>query len=180
MMFLVNFVFWTLEHGGYLHLSAGSGRLAQEWQTHIDGSIQQMVLLIRVKQSCKADNLSVSPCRNNPNGIYSFEKSCVMKDSILLGKLARVYSGDTLSWAFLLSTCSPPPFCFNKAASLIHPKEIPPEAILLAVYLELQNGKQFYSFSFLDIKTTNIKCKLQLLNATFGIFVIFPWSLRLT
>lgn len=30
---------------------------------------------------------------------------------------------------------------FNKAASLIHPKEIPPEAILLAVYLELQNGK---------------------------------------
>lgn len=32
-------------------------------------------------------------------------------------------------------------FFFNKAASLIHPKEIPPEAILLAVYLELQNGK---------------------------------------
>ncbi|KAM6452242.1 CCR4-NOT transcription complex subunit 10 isoform 1-T1 [Liasis olivaceus] len=28
----------------------------------------------------------------------------------------------------------------KKAASLIHPKEIPPEAILLAVYLELQNG----------------------------------------
>ncbi|XP_036188757.1 CCR4-NOT transcription complex subunit 10 isoform X10 [Myotis myotis] len=27
-----------------------------------------------------------------------------------------------------------------KAASMIHPKEIPPEAILLAVYLELQNG----------------------------------------
>lgn len=32
-------------------------------------------------------------------------------------------------------------FFFNKAASLIHPKEIPPEAILLAVYLELQNGR---------------------------------------
>ncbi|PKU38066.1 hypothetical protein llap_11627 [Limosa lapponica baueri] len=31
-------------------------------------------------------------------------------------------------------------FFFTKAASLIHPKEIPPEAILLAVYLELQNG----------------------------------------
>ncbi|XP_015996241.1 CCR4-NOT transcription complex subunit 10 isoform X2 [Rousettus aegyptiacus] len=27
-----------------------------------------------------------------------------------------------------------------KAASMIHPKEVPPEAILLAVYLELQNG----------------------------------------
>ncbi|KAM6315179.1 CCR4-NOT transcription complex subunit 10 isoform 3-T3 [Aegotheles albertisi] len=30
--------------------------------------------------------------------------------------------------------------CLHQAASLIHPKEIPPEAILLAVYLELQNG----------------------------------------
>lgn len=28
-----------------------------------------------------------------------------------------------------------------KAASVIHPKEVPPEAILLAVYLELQNGE---------------------------------------
>lgn len=27
---------------------------------------------------------------------------------------------------------------------MIHPKEIPPEAILLAVYLELQNGKEFF------------------------------------
>ncbi|KAG8572877.1 hypothetical protein GDO81_012197 [Engystomops pustulosus] len=31
--------------------------------------------------------------------------------------------------------------CLHQAASMIHPKEIPPEAILLAVYLELQNGK---------------------------------------
>ncbi|XP_075778081.1 CCR4-NOT transcription complex subunit 10 isoform X3 [Pelodiscus sinensis] len=30
--------------------------------------------------------------------------------------------------------------CLHQAACLIHPKEIPPEAILLAVYLELQNG----------------------------------------
>ncbi|XP_041421400.1 CCR4-NOT transcription complex subunit 10-A isoform X4 [Xenopus laevis] len=30
--------------------------------------------------------------------------------------------------------------CLHQAASMIHPKEIPPEAILLAVYLELQNG----------------------------------------
>ncbi|XP_064410973.1 CCR4-NOT transcription complex subunit 10 isoform X1 [Latimeria chalumnae] len=30
--------------------------------------------------------------------------------------------------------------CLHQAASLVHPKEIPPEAILLAVYLELQNG----------------------------------------
>ncbi|XP_073189456.1 CCR4-NOT transcription complex subunit 10 isoform X4 [Lepidochelys kempii] len=30
--------------------------------------------------------------------------------------------------------------CLHQAASLIHPKEIPPEAILLAVYLELQNA----------------------------------------
>ncbi|XP_020655140.3 CCR4-NOT transcription complex subunit 10 [Pogona vitticeps] len=30
--------------------------------------------------------------------------------------------------------------CLHQAASQIHPKEIPPEAILLAVYLELQNG----------------------------------------
>lgn len=28
---------------------------------------------------------------------------------------------------------------------MIHPKEVPPEAILLAVYLELQNGKGFFS-----------------------------------
>lgn len=28
-----------------------------------------------------------------------------------------------------------------KAASMTHPKEVPPEAILLAVYLELQNGE---------------------------------------
>lgn len=28
-----------------------------------------------------------------------------------------------------------------KAASMVNPKEIPPEGILLAVYLELQNGK---------------------------------------
>ena len=32
-----------------------------------------------------------------------------------------------------------------KAASMIHPKEVPPEAILLAVYLELQNGEWFFS-----------------------------------
>lgn len=95
--------------GGYLHLPAGSCRLAQEWQTHIDRSVQQMVLPIRVKQSSKADNLSVSPCRNNPNGMYWFEKSCVMKDSILLGKVARVCSGGTLSSAFLLSTFLPTP-----------------------------------------------------------------------
>ncbi|XP_036048356.1 CCR4-NOT transcription complex subunit 10 isoform X4 [Onychomys torridus] len=30
--------------------------------------------------------------------------------------------------------------CLHQAASMIHPKEVPPEAILLAVYLELQNG----------------------------------------
>ncbi|XP_075443150.1 CCR4-NOT transcription complex subunit 10 isoform X1 [Ascaphus truei] len=30
--------------------------------------------------------------------------------------------------------------CLHQASSMIHPKEIPPEAILLAVYLELQNG----------------------------------------
>ncbi|XP_040820026.1 CCR4-NOT transcription complex subunit 10 isoform X8 [Ochotona curzoniae] len=30
--------------------------------------------------------------------------------------------------------------CLHQAASVIHPKEVPPEAILLAVYLELQNG----------------------------------------
>uniref|UniRef100_A0A8C5YHQ3 CCR4-NOT transcription complex subunit 10 n=1 Tax=Microcebus murinus TaxID=30608 RepID=A0A8C5YHQ3_MICMU len=30
--------------------------------------------------------------------------------------------------------------CLQQAASMIHPKEVPPEAILLAVYLELQNG----------------------------------------
>ncbi|XP_039592278.1 CCR4-NOT transcription complex subunit 10 isoform X1 [Polypterus senegalus] len=30
--------------------------------------------------------------------------------------------------------------CLHQAASMIHAKEIPPEAILLAVYLELQNG----------------------------------------
>ncbi|XP_015212573.2 CCR4-NOT transcription complex subunit 10 isoform X1 [Lepisosteus oculatus] len=30
--------------------------------------------------------------------------------------------------------------CLHQAASLVHTKEIPPEAILLAVYLELQNG----------------------------------------
>ncbi|XP_029445263.1 CCR4-NOT transcription complex subunit 10 isoform X2 [Rhinatrema bivittatum] len=30
--------------------------------------------------------------------------------------------------------------CLQQAASMIYPKEIPPEAILLAVYLELQNG----------------------------------------
>ncbi|KAM4706015.1 CCR4-NOT transcription complex subunit 10 isoform 2-T2 [Rhinophrynus dorsalis] len=30
--------------------------------------------------------------------------------------------------------------CLHQAAAMIHPKEIPPEAILLAVYLELQNG----------------------------------------
>uniref|UniRef100_A0A2K5IGR6 CCR4-NOT transcription complex subunit 10 n=1 Tax=Colobus angolensis palliatus TaxID=336983 RepID=A0A2K5IGR6_COLAP len=29
--------------------------------------------------------------------------------------------------------------CLHQAASMIHPKEVPPEAILLAVYLELQN-----------------------------------------
>uniref|UniRef100_A0A8C9SWP3 CCR4-NOT transcription complex subunit 10 n=1 Tax=Scleropages formosus TaxID=113540 RepID=A0A8C9SWP3_SCLFO len=30
--------------------------------------------------------------------------------------------------------------CLHQAASMVHAKEIPPEAILLAVYLELQNG----------------------------------------
>ncbi|XP_030637668.1 CCR4-NOT transcription complex subunit 10 [Chanos chanos] len=30
--------------------------------------------------------------------------------------------------------------CLHQAASMVNPKEIPPEAILLAVYLELQNG----------------------------------------
>ncbi|XP_050996583.1 CCR4-NOT transcription complex subunit 10 isoform X5 [Acomys russatus] len=30
--------------------------------------------------------------------------------------------------------------CLHQAASMTHPKEVPPEAILLAVYLELQNG----------------------------------------
>ncbi|XP_066546693.1 CCR4-NOT transcription complex subunit 10 isoform X2 [Amia ocellicauda] len=30
--------------------------------------------------------------------------------------------------------------CLHQAASMVHTKEIPPEAILLAVYLELQNG----------------------------------------
>ncbi|XP_043922578.1 CCR4-NOT transcription complex subunit 10 [Protopterus annectens] len=30
--------------------------------------------------------------------------------------------------------------CLQQAAAMVHPKEIPPEAILLAVYLELQNG----------------------------------------
>uniref|UniRef100_A0A8C3GNG1 CCR4-NOT transcription complex subunit 10 n=1 Tax=Cairina moschata TaxID=8855 RepID=A0A8C3GNG1_CAIMO len=34
--------------------------------------------------------------------------------------------------------------CLHQAASLIHPKEIPPEAILLAVYLELQNVYLFW------------------------------------
>lgn len=29
----------------------------------------------------------------------------------------------------------------GKAASMTHPKEVPPEAVLLAVYLELQNGE---------------------------------------
>uniref|UniRef100_A0A8C0WXJ4 CCR4-NOT transcription complex subunit 10 n=1 Tax=Castor canadensis TaxID=51338 RepID=A0A8C0WXJ4_CASCN len=32
--------------------------------------------------------------------------------------------------------------CLHQAASMIHPKEVPPEAILLAVYLELQNDHQ--------------------------------------
>ncbi|OXB70748.1 UNVERIFIED_CONTAM: hypothetical protein H355_014400 [Colinus virginianus] len=50
--------------------------------------------------------------------------------------------------------------CLHQAASLIHPKEIPPEAILLAVYLELQNGKELYSCP--DIKTTNQTCNTQL------------------
>ncbi|XP_058037396.1 CCR4-NOT transcription complex subunit 10 isoform X5 [Ahaetulla prasina] len=36
--------------------------------------------------------------------------------------------------------------CLHQAASLIHPKEIPPEAILLAVYLELQNDQRNESF----------------------------------
>lgn len=31
---------------------------------------------------------------------------------------------------------------------MIHPKEVPPEAILLAVYLELQNGKSLQSVDF--------------------------------
>lgn len=136
--------------GGYLHLSAGSCRLAQEWQTHIDRSVQQMVLLIRVKQSSKADNLSVSPCRNNPNRIYWFEKSCYEGFHFVKGGQGLLRGHFELSLS--LKHFSPHPLCFNKAASLIHPKEIPPEAILLAVYLELQNGKQFYSF--LDMKTT--------------------------
>lgn len=54
---------------------------------------------------------------------------------------------------------------FNKAASLIHPKEIPPEAILLAVYLELQNGKElgfFVLFHFsATFKNPNLTSKLQ-------------------
>ncbi|XP_011817017.1 PREDICTED: CCR4-NOT transcription complex subunit 10 [Colobus angolensis palliatus] len=32
--------------------------------------------------------------------------------------------------------------CLHQAASMIHPKEVPPEAILLAVYLELQNDSE--------------------------------------
>nr|XP_029503476.1 CCR4-NOT transcription complex subunit 10-like [Oncorhynchus nerka] len=31
--------------------------------------------------------------------------------------------------------------CLHQAASMVNTKEIPPEAILLAVYLELQNGE---------------------------------------
>ncbi|MFT7811723.1 CCR4-NOT transcription complex subunit 10-like [Arapaima gigas] len=32
--------------------------------------------------------------------------------------------------------------CLHQAASIVHTKEVPPEAILLAVYLELQNGER--------------------------------------
>ncbi|KAB1264160.1 CCR4-NOT transcription complex subunit 10 [Camelus dromedarius] len=43
--------------------------------------------------------------------------------------------------------------CLHQAASMIHPKEVPPEAILLAVYLELQNDCKCF-----EDRTVPYKC----------------------
>ncbi|KAM6177038.1 CCR4-NOT transcription complex subunit 10 isoform 3-T3 [Erethizon dorsatum] len=61
-----------------------------------------------------------------------YPSSVTSARTVMLFNLASAYC--------LRSECDKARKCLHQAASMIHPKEVPPEAILLAVYLELQNG----------------------------------------
>uniref|UniRef100_A0A673Z096 CCR4-NOT transcription complex subunit 10 n=1 Tax=Salmo trutta TaxID=8032 RepID=A0A673Z096_SALTR len=121
-------------------------------QTKLSGSLKFLGHLYAAEALISLDRISEAIGHLNPENITDVSMGVLSSEQDQAGKQTPLCYPSTVSSArsimlfnlgsayCLRSEYEKARKCLHQAASMVNTKEIPPEAILLAVYLELQNG----------------------------------------
>uniref|UniRef100_A0A8K9WT84 CCR4-NOT transcription complex subunit 10 n=1 Tax=Oncorhynchus mykiss TaxID=8022 RepID=A0A8K9WT84_ONCMY len=121
-------------------------------QTKLSGSLKFLGHLYAAEALISLDRISEAIGHLNPENVTDVSMGVLSSEQDQAGKQTPLCYPSTVSSAraimlfnlgsayCLRSEYEKARKCLHQAASMVNTKEIPPEAILLAVYLELQNG----------------------------------------